>query len=106
MPKKAKNLTVISDPLLEPFYVTKDDMCYTVNERITPNEHHFRSKGKGTEYAKPQGYYPEFKQALEKIAKEKLNTKEDYTSLITFLDKFKEIETNIKQYTDGLRSII
>ena len=43
MAKKAKSITVISDPLMEPYYITKDDLCYTVNERITPNKDHFRS---------------------------------------------------------------
>lgn len=45
MAKKAKSITVISDHLMEPYYITKDDLCYTVNERITPNKDHFRSKG-------------------------------------------------------------
>ena len=43
---------------MEPYYIQKDDMCYTVNERITPNKDHFRTVGKGKEYSKPQGYYP------------------------------------------------
>lgn len=106
MARKAKSITKISDPLMEPFYITKDEVCYTVVERITPDANHFRSKGKGTEYAKPQGYYPEFKQALQKVAKEKLHTKKEYNSLSTFLEEFKLIETNIKNYTDGLRSTI
>lgn len=106
MSKKPKSNTLISDPLLDPYYITKDDLCYTVNEKITPDSNHFRSKGKGKEYSKPQGYYPEFTQALNKIAKEKLHTKNEYSSLIEFLEEFKKIENNIKQYTDGIRSII
>lgn len=106
MARKAKSITTISDPLMEPYFITQDDVCYTVMERITPNENHFRSKGKGTEYAKPQGYYPEFKYALEKISKCKLNTREDYNSLNEFLNEFKQIENNIKEYTDGIRSTI
>ena len=42
MARKAKAITVITDPLLEPYYITKDDLCYTVNERIIPNKDHFR----------------------------------------------------------------
>ena len=81
--------------------------CVTqLNERITPNKNHFRSKGNGTEYAKPQGFYPEFQQALTKVAKEKLHTRKDYESLSEFLNEFKSIEINIKSYTDGLRSTI
>jgi hypothetical protein len=106
MARKSKSLTTISDPLMEPYFITKDEMCYTVNERITPNKDHFRSKGKGTEYAKPQGYYTSFERALEKISQEKLHTRKDYESLSEFLNEFKLIQTNIKQYTDGLRSTI
>ena len=106
MARKPKSLTTISDPMLEPYFITKDELCYTVNERITPNKDHFRSKGNGTEYAKPQGYYPEFQQALQKIAKEKLHTRKDYTSLLEYLNDYKLIETNIKNYTDGIRITI
>ena len=106
MARKAKSLTTISDPLMEPYYITKDELCFTVNERITPNKNHFRSKGEGTEYSKPQGYYPEFQQALVKVAKEKLHTRKNYETLSEFLNEFKLIETNIKNYTDGLRSTI
>jgi|TARA_B100001094_G_scaffold187041_1_gene181235 hypothetical protein len=106
MARKPKSLTTISDPLMEPYYITRDELCYTVNERITPDKNHFRSKGNGTEYAKPQGYYPEFQQALVKVAKEKLHTRKNYETLSEFLNEFKLIETNIKNYTDGLRSTI
>ena len=79
---------------------------FTVNERIIPNKNHFRSKGNGTEYAKPQGYYPEFQTSIIKVAKEKMHTRKNYESLSDFLNEFKLIETNIKNYTDGLRSTI
>ena len=45
MARKAKSLTKIEDPRLEPYFITKDDNCYTVNERVIPNQDHFRSKG-------------------------------------------------------------
>tara|TARA_R100000734_G_C3312070_1_gene103011 strand:- start:675 stop:995 length:321 start_codon:yes stop_codon:yes gene_type:complete len=106
MAKKKKLITTISDPLLEPYYIQKDEMCYTVVERITPDKDHFRSKGGGTEYAKPQGYYPNFDQALEKVSREKLHTKKDYNTLKEFLNEYKLIENKIKSYTDGIRSVI
>ena len=104
MARKPKSITTISDPLLDPFYISKDDVCYTVNERIEPNLNHFRSKGKGKTYAKPQGYYPNFDQALFKIAHEKLHTRKDYESLSSFLAEFKSIESNIKNYINGITS--
>ena len=30
--------TIIKDPVLEPFYISKDQYCYTVMEVITPEE--------------------------------------------------------------------
>ena len=106
MARKAKSITTISDPSMEPYFITKDEVCYTVMERITPNADHFRSKGKGKEYTKPQGYYPEFEQALRKVTQCKLHTRTDYDNLNEFLSEFKTIESNIKNYTDGLRSTI
>ena len=106
MARKAKAITVITDPLLEPYYITKDDLCYTVNERIIPNKDHFRSKGNGKEYAKPQGYYPEFGQAIKIISDELRHTKRKYDSLIEYIEEYRVIENNIKEYTDGIRSTI
>ena len=106
MAKKAKSLTVISDPLMEPYYITKDDLCYTVNERITPNKNHFRSKGKGTEYAKPQGYYASFELALIKISEELMHTKRNYDSLSEYIEEYRIISNQIKEYTDGIRSTV
>jgi|TARA_R100000482_G_C5130147_1_gene151329 hypothetical protein len=106
MAKKAKSITVISDPLMEPYYITKDDLCYTVNERITPNKDHFRSKGVGTEYAKPQGYYASFELALVKISEELMHTKRNYDSLSEYIEEYRIISNQIKEYTDGIRSTV
>ena len=106
MAKKAKSITVISDPLMEPYYITKDDLCYTVNERITPNKDHFRSKGARTEYAKPQGYYASFELALVKISEELMHTKRNYDSLSEYIEEYRIISNQIKEYTDGIRSTV
>ena len=47
---KIKQLTTIEDPNLEPYFITKDDHCYTVQMRVKPNSNHFRTKGKVKEY--------------------------------------------------------
>ena len=106
MARRSKSITLISDPTLEPYFISKDDVCYTVNERIIPDKNHFRSKGNGTEYAKPQGYYSSLEQALNKISEEKLHTKKEYNSLRELLDEFINIKNDIKKYTDGIRSTI
>ena len=63
--KNSKQLTVIKDPNLEPYFITKDDHCYTVQMTVKPNANHFRTKGKGKEYSKPQTYHPNLGSALE-----------------------------------------
>ena len=46
MARKPNSLTLIEDPSMEPFFITKDEHCYTVNKRITSYADHFRSTGK------------------------------------------------------------
>jgi len=106
MSRRSKSLTTISDPLMEPYFITKDETCYTVNERVQPNKNHFRSKGEGTEYSKPQGFYSSFERALNKIAVEKLHTKKDYDSLVEYIEEFKTIHSQIKTYTNEIRSAV
>ena len=105
MARKAKSLTKIEDPRLEPYFITKDDNCYTVNERVIPNQDHFRSNGNIKEYAKPQSYYADLGMALEYIAKNSLHNRET-NNLDQIIENFKLIETNIKSYTNEIRSTI
>ena len=105
MARKPKSLTKIEDPRLEPYFITKDDNCYTVNERVIPNKDHFRSKGNIKEYAKPQSYYPDLGRALEYISHNSLHNRET-NNLDQIIENFKLIETNIKSYTNEIRGII
>ena len=43
------NNTIIKDPNLEPFYISKDKYCYTVVELVTPT----RTRGKSTKAKEP-----------------------------------------------------
>jgi len=98
MARKPKSLTLIEDPNLEPYYITKDENCYTVNIKVTSDKNHFRSTGKSKTYSKALTFHANFDQALERISKEKLHTKEHYKNLSNFLNEYKNIETNIKNY--------
>jgi hypothetical protein len=104
--KKSKQLTFIEDPNMEPYFITKDDHCWTVQERVMPNANHFRTKGKGKEYHKPQTYHPNLGSALESISKLLLHTKKNYTTVDQIIQEYKKIETKIKNYTYELRSAI
>ena len=104
--KKFKQIQTITDPALEPYFITKDEYSFTVKENVAPNTDHFRTKGKGKSYEKSLSYFPTFEGALEKIATLQLSKKESYNSLKDYLKDYNLISNQIKNYTDGLRSII
>ena len=98
MARKPNSLTLIEDPSMEPFYITKDEHCYTVNKKVTSNANHFRSTDKSKTYSKALTFHAKFEDALKRITEEQLHDKKHYTSLNEFLDKFLLIESNIKNY--------
>jgi len=104
--KKFKQIQTISDPLLEPYFLTKDEYGFTVKENVSPNSNHFRTQGKGKSYEKSLFYFPTFETALERIATLKLSQKENYNSLQDYLEDYNVISNQIKNYTDGIRSIV
>lgn len=105
MSVKRKSIQTITDPLLEPFFITKDEYSYTVKEMVTSDANHFRSKGKSKTYEKSLYYFPEFNQALNKIADLKA-TKGNFDNLVKYIENYKSISNQIKNYTDGIRSAI
>tara|TARA_B110000858_G_scaffold53300_1_gene61915 strand:+ start:1286 stop:1603 length:318 start_codon:yes stop_codon:yes gene_type:complete len=104
--KKFKQIQTISDPSLEPYFITKDEHCFTIKENVSPNSNHFRTQGKGKDYEKSLFYFPTFQQALERIATLQLSQKENYNNLQDYLEKYNLISNQIKQYTDGIRSTV
>jgi len=105
MARKAKSITTITDPILDPYFITKDDHCYTVNVKVESDKDHFRSKGKSKTYSKSISYHARFDQALRWISDEQLHIRKKL-DLNEFLTQFKNIRNNIKEYTDGIRSTI
>ena len=104
--KKFKQIQTITDPVLEPYFITRDEYSFTVKENVAPNSNHFRTKGKGKSYEKSLSYYPTFEAALKKIATLKLSQKENYTSINNYIEEYNTISNQIKSYTDELRSTI
>ena len=104
--KKFKQIQTITDPTLEPYFITRDEYSFTVKENVAPNSNHFRTKGKGKSYEKSLSYYPTFEAALKKIAVLKLSQKENYTSINSYIEEYNIISNQIKSYTDELRSTV
>ena len=105
MTTKRKSIQTITDPLLEPYFITKDEYSYTVKQNVTSDASHFRSKGNAKTYEKSLYYYAKLEQALQKIASLQVST-ENYDSLKEYINDYMKISTNIKNYTDGIRSIV
>lgn len=105
MSKGRKSIQTIKDPLLEPFFITKDDYCYTVKEMVTSNPDHFRATDKSKTYEKSLYFFPSLETALNRISDLKTEC-ENYNSLQELINDYKIIKNEIKQYTDGVRSII
>ena len=105
MARKAKSITTITDPILDPYFITKDDHCYTVNIKVESDKDHFRSKGKSKTYSKSISYHARFDQALRWVSDEQLHIRKKL-DLNEFLTQFKNIRNNIKEYTDGIRSTV
>ena len=104
--KKFKQIQTITDPALEPYFITKDEYCFTVKENVAPNTNHFRTQGKGKSYEKSLFYFPTFEAALERISTLKLSQKENYTSINDYIEDYNIISNQIKNYTDGIRSTV
>ena len=95
--------TIIKDPTLEPFFISKDQYCFTVMEIITPEEKNigkFKKKDNGNEgknYEKPVGHYSNLSSALNKIAKSKVDYKDDYSSIMSYINEYKKERQLIEQ---------
>jgi len=87
---KSDSITIISDPLIEPFYISKDQHCYTVFENINS------SGGSNKQYQKAKGHYSNFGSCLEIIAQLKVEQKENFNSIQEYIAEWKQIKQKIK----------
>lgn len=87
-----KSDTVITDPVLEPFFVTKSSAggSYTVFERVVKGEN-------DTEYIKTICYPSTFSNALRAIAKEMLDNgeKTHYSTVKEYVERWNNIQKKI-----------
>lgn len=102
--KTRKSIQTITDPLLEPFFITKDEYSYTVKQKVTSDASHFRSKGKSKTYEKSLHYFPTFGAALNKIAILQSGG-DNYDSLEKYINRYTKISNDIKKYTEGIRPV-
>jgi len=96
-------MTIIRDPLLEPYFIGKDAYCYTAYEVITPQKKYLEKDSLGKDYEKPIGHYSDFGNALEAIMKHRLNEKNrEYSSIQEYLDKWNKIKSNLNNIKEKI----
>lgn len=86
----------ITDPAMEPYFISMDDNCMTVNVKVIPDARYTDS---GKEYTKIIGHYSNLGTALRSIAKEKVNSK-SYDSLKTYINEY---TTLIDSFTETIK---
>jgi hypothetical protein len=90
--------TTIRDEALEPFYIQKDQYCYTIFESIKPTGKGARKSKNGENYTKSHGHYGNFGSAVKEIGKHKLNSQDkDYSSIKEYLNDWVKIQEEIKE---------
>ena len=86
---------IISDPVMEPFFITKSQTGgYVVYEKVVRGE-------KDNEYFKTISYPATFNHALKAVASEKLNAGETkhFTSIREYVQKWETIQTDFRTLT-------
>ena len=91
----SKDHTVIQDPVMEPFFITKtQNSGYTVFERV--------QKGSSDkEYVKTVAYPATFNAALKRVITELVNSKGDkhFNSLQDYLAEWRELNDQVSKLT-------
>jgi len=91
------NTTIIRDPKIEPFFISKDAYCYTIFKTVTPDIRYTEGNKPGKDYVKPLGHYSSFASCLKALAKEKVDNNQSYESIQEYIQTFKSLETSIKE---------
>jgi len=91
------NTTIIKDPKIEPFFISKDAYCYTIFKTVTPDIRYTENNLPGKDYVKPLGHYSSFASCLKALAKEKVDNNQSYDSIQEYIKTFKNLETSIKE---------
>jgi len=93
------SLTLIKDPLIEPYFIGKDSSSYTVYESMKAGA---SNKGRGrktrtTEGIKPISFHSTFDSCLVSIAKLKVDNRPVYDSISEYVTEWRRVQEEINQ---------
>ena len=87
--KYQSEITIINDPVIEPYFISRDKYCYTLYKMTYPEG--------GKPYKKACGHYHGLKDILRLLASNKVITnKEHYSSIKEYLNEYQQIEESVK----------
>ena len=90
------NVCIITDPAMEPFYISKDNSNFTVIEKTTTKRGFGGAEASGKETENIIGYYSNFRNALNAIAKQKFYVnKGHYSSIKEYMDIWNKVKEGI-----------
>ena len=91
------NYCVIRDPLMEPFYISKDANNFTLIEKTISTRGFAGKKATGKETERTVGYYTSFRNALSKVAKEKFYKNQgEYDSIQEYINTWDEVKNGLE----------
>jgi len=91
------NYCTIKDPTMEPFHIVKDATNFTVIETSISTRGFAGKKASGKETEKIVGYYSNFKNALNRIAKEKFYQNQgEYSSIQEYIETWSKVKDGIE----------
>ena len=89
-------MTTIKDPVLDPYYVSKDNHGYTIYETVTPDSRYLEEGSEGKDYVKTICHPSTFGRCLTRIIEMKLNNDTDYSSISEYLNRYNKISEKVK----------
>ena len=90
--------TTITDPLLEPFFISRDNYCFTVYENVQPADQ------AGKPYLRAIGHYNNVGSCLESIIRQKMHNKKTYTTLTEYINEYKKITSEFRATFNELKT--
>ena len=93
------SMTLIKDPLIEPYFIGKDASSYTVYEsmKIGNNNKGRGRKTRTKEGIKPISFHSNFASCLVSIAKLKIDNRPVYDSIAEYVAEWRRVKEEINQ---------
>ena len=93
------SMTLIKDPLIEPYFIGKDASSYTVYEimKIGNNNKGRGRKTRTKEGIKPISFHSNFASCLVSIAKLKIDNRPVYNSISEYVAEWRRVREEINQ---------